>query len=245
MQSHRRWNAWLERIAEANAGPAKEVLAAPDEPALLATGNTATVEAAPGPSAEPAVAEAQPLSETAPVSETSAAVAPQEKPEREPSPVPQPPNTEKVMHVIERGESLGKVAAKYGVRPEDIIAWNGMKDSNIKYGFKLIIYRPAPTPEAHSLSSPDKLLPGQDAETPPATDATPASPVPQTQEATTIHEVAKGENIYRIAAKYHTTVQRLTEMNKLDRPDRLVAGQKLRVPAQFVKPGQTVTADAP
>jgi beta-N-acetylhexosaminidase len=238
MQSHRRWNAWLERIAEANAGSAKEVLAAPGELALIAAGNTATVEAAPGPSAEPAVAEAQPLSETAPVSETSAAVAPQEKPEREPSPVPQPPNTEKVMHVIERGESLAKVAAKYGVRREDIIAWNGMKDSNIKYGFKLIIYR-------HSLSSPDKLLQGQDAETPPPTDATPASPVPQADEATTIHEVAKGENIYRIAAKYHTTVQRLTEMNKLDRPDRLVAGQKLRVPAQFVKPGQTVTADAP
>ena len=234
MQSHRRWNAWRERIAEANAGPAKEVLAAPDEGALLASGNTATVEAAPAPSAEPAVVEAQPhslsshdklLPETALVTEASAAIAPQENPEREPSSVPQPPNTEKVVHVIERGESLAKVAAKYGVRPKDIIAWNGMKDSKIKYGFKLIIYRPVsavPTPEEK---------PGQDAETAPVTDATPASPIPQTQEATTIHEVAKGENIYRIAAKYHTTVQRLTEMNKLDQPDRLVAGQKLRVPA--------------
>ncbi len=223
VQSHRRWNAWRERIAEANAGPAKEVLAVPSERAPLASGNTATVEASPAPAAEPAIVEAQPLLETAPV------IAPQEKPEQGPSSVPQPPNTEKVMHVIERGESLGKVAAKYGVRPEDIIAWNGMKDSNIKYGFKLIIYR-------RSLSSTDKLLPGQDAETAPAADATPASPVPQSQEATTIHEVAKGENIYRIAAKYHTTVQRLTEMNKLDQPDRLVAGQKLRVPA---------TADVP
>jgi N-acetylmuramoyl-L-alanine amidase len=204
LESDQRWQAFRESPAARASVPAKEAFAAPGESPLPAAENTATVKAMPLSPPEPAVVEAKPVAEAAPVKEEPAETAARKREPEPPSPVP-PPNTEKVVHVIERGETLSRIAAKYGVRADDVAAWNGMTGTDVKYGLKLIIYRP--------LASADGAV-----------------PEPQTTEGTWIHVVAKGENIHKIAGKYGTTRQRLIEMNKLDDPDRLEAGQELRVP---------------
>ena len=61
-----------------------------------------------------------------------------------PEPVPQPPNTERIVYEIQRGDSLGRIAVRHGVKQSDIMAWNAMEDTKILYGFHLIIYVPLP-----------------------------------------------------------------------------------------------------
>ena len=44
-----------------------------------------------------------------------------------------------------------------------------------------------------------------------------------------IHTVAQGENLYRIALKYSTTVDKILSLNKDLKPDRISIGQKIRI----------------
>jgi len=43
------------------------------------------------------------------------------------------------------------------------------------------------------------------------------------------HIVQKGETLYRISSLYHTTVDRILQLNQLDNPDKISEGQRLRV----------------
>jgi len=43
------------------------------------------------------------------------------------------------------------------------------------------------------------------------------------------HIVKKGESLYRIAQEYHTSIDRILQLNHLDNPDKISEGQKLRV----------------
>ena len=43
------------------------------------------------------------------------------------------------------------------------------------------------------------------------------------------HIVKKGENLYRIAQDYHTTMDKILKLNNLENPDKISEGQKLRV----------------
>ena len=51
---------------------------------------------------------------------------------------------------------------------------------------------------------------------------------PQTSEAV-YHTVKAGENLYRIATKYNTTVDKILKLNDLKNADKIIEGQKLRV----------------
>jgi len=53
-----------------------------------------------------------------------------------------PPNSERVEHVIERGETIDAIAHRYGVRRKDIAMWNRLENDSIKFGRKLVIYLP-------------------------------------------------------------------------------------------------------
>jgi len=61
-----------------------------------------------------------------------------------PTPVPTP---EQVVHVVKSGDSLSKIAAKYGVTVDDILAANpAITDPNkIAVGDKVVIPQPLPS----------------------------------------------------------------------------------------------------
>ncbi|HOT50449.1 MAG TPA: LysM peptidoglycan-binding domain-containing protein [Candidatus Hydrogenedentes bacterium] len=114
------------------------------------------------------------------------------------------------MHVVEKGETLEKIARRYGVKAKDLAAWNNLDGNVIKTGQKLVIYKGEPT-----------SLP------PPVVDAAPA-------EETIEHLVLPGQTLQKIAVQYGTTVKKLLELNKMDKSDPLLADKKIRVP----KPGE-------
>ena len=49
-------------------------------------------------------------------------------------------NTQKQIHRVKSGESLGLIAGRYKVRVSDIKRWNGLKSDMIRVGQKLVIY---------------------------------------------------------------------------------------------------------
>lgn len=90
----------------------------------------------------PIVTPAPPTAPTAPATPTS---EPPSSPTGPPSPVPPTatPSGTRVVHIVERGETLSEIATRYGVSVQAIAAVNGLADPNlIATGQHLII--PAP-----------------------------------------------------------------------------------------------------
>ena len=54
-------------------------------------------------------------------------------------PVASSPKVEEITHVVKKGEGLWDISRQYGVTIEDIVKWNGLKDTKIKINEKLKI----------------------------------------------------------------------------------------------------------
>ena len=148
---------------------------------------------------EPKPAEEEPKPELKPPEEEP---KPPEE-EAKPASAKQPPDTRKILHEVERGDTLSEIAAKYQVKQSDIRAWNGMTDSTVKLGLKLVIYKPI-TEEAEAT----------------------APVVTETDRYT----VVEGDTAHRIAARYGITAKQLAELNGLEDPSMIFVGQRLKVP---------------
>lgn len=55
------------------------------------------------------------------------------------APAPSTPKIEEITHVVKKGEGLWDISRQYGVTIEDIVKWNGLKDTKIKINEKLKI----------------------------------------------------------------------------------------------------------
>ena len=55
------------------------------------------------------------------------------------SSAPSSPKVEEITHVVKKGEGLWDISRQYGVTIEDIVKWNGLKDTKIKVNEKLKI----------------------------------------------------------------------------------------------------------
>ena len=81
-----------------------------------------------------------------------------------------------------------------------------------------------PIEQSHSLD-PDAQSPEISGKSMPQ-----AQPKPQEQASEAVyHTVVAGETLYRIAAKYNTTIDKILKLNDLKNADRIAEGQKLRV----------------
>ncbi len=122
------------------------------------------------------------------------------------------PPTANREHTVEKGDNFYTLAKKYGVSMKAISAANpGVDPRRLKIGNKLVI------PPAEEKSSSNA-----------AESATADGPTG------TVYAVKSGDNLYKIARKYGTKVDALRRENNL-RTDRLVVGQKLKIPASATK----------
>lgn len=113
--------------------------------------------------------------------------------------------SDRSVHIVKSGESLGSIANKYRISVNQLKTWNNLKKTTIYPGQKLIVYSSgAPMAQAGN-----------------------SKPVMRSTEQK-IHTVKSGENLSLIAKKYKCSVTDLKEWNNL-KNTTLKAGQKLKV----------------
>lgn len=125
----------------------------------------------------------------------------------QPSPTPLPtatntPSSEAMTYTVQAGDTLYSIARRYNVTIEALMVTNGITDvTSLRVGQVLTI-------------------PGGQ-----------ASPTPTPGGKETVHIVQRGENLFRIALRYGTTVQAVASRNSIVNPSLIWAGQKLIIPA--------------
>jgi LysM repeat protein len=106
------------------------------------------------------------------------------------------------VYVVRWGDTLSSIATQFGVTVEAIKAANSLTGDIIVVGQKLVI----PSTTAPSPGTPG--IPG----------------------ATIIHIVQPGENLFRIALRYNTTVEAISQANGISNPWFIYVGQQLTIP---------------
>ena len=109
-----------------------------------------------------------------------------------------------VTYRVRRGDTLGKIAARYGVTVSQLRNWNGIRGSRINVGRRLTVYG----------DNPNR-----------STAATSSSSSSQTQ---VTYRVRRGDNLNNIAKKYGVSVSDIQGWNNL-RGTRINAGQRLTI----------------
>lgn len=110
----------------------------------------------------------------------------------------------RTVHTVKKGESLGSIAKKYHVSVSNLKKWNNLKKDIINVGQKLTIYTSGGPMAMPSESSAKGSASAK------------------------YHVVESGETLHSIAKKHHTTVDNLKKLNGL-KSDSISVKQKLRV----------------
>ncbi|NOZ29976.1 MAG: LysM peptidoglycan-binding domain-containing protein [Chloroflexi bacterium] len=127
------------------------------------------------------------------------------------------PASEPIVYVVQPGDVLSSIAARYGTTVQAIAQANNLSNPNLIYvGQKLIIpTMPLPTPPVVIPASP----------TPSPT----APPQDQTPEET-VYVVRRGDTLYAIAVRYGVTPYAIAKANGLQNLHWIYPGQKLVIP---------------
>jgi len=108
-------------------------------------------------------------------------------------------NTETIFYTVQRGDTLGKIASKYGTTIQEIAQINNIQNVNLIYpGQVLRIHTNSNTPGEHSNST-----------------------------GKTYYTIKKGDTLWGIARNYGVTVEKLVEWNNIQTPNLIYPGQRL------------------
>jgi LysM repeat protein len=132
-------------------------------------------------------------------------------------------------HVVQRGETLSSIAARYGVSYQQLAAHNGITNPNrVRVGQLLRI------PSSSSQTVPEQSSPARrNAAVPQPTstsEAAGSSPASSAQQAEIDYTVRRGDSLHSIGARYGVTVADLMQRNNL-RSNVIFVGQRLIIPA--------------
>jgi LysM repeat protein len=126
-----------------------------------------------------------------------------------------------VAYVVERGDTLNSLAARYGISVEELIEGNCLTRTNLRPGDIIAVPPVTPTPTATPTSPPPQCRP-------------PANWV--------LYTVQPGDTLQSLAQRTNTSAQLLLEANCM-RSDQIYVGQQIWLP--FLPPPPTPTATYP
>ena len=188
-------------------------------------------------------------SDAATIEATNGPSAVSEAPRIPSPPVPQselPPSAPKSAptgpgqtYVIQDGDTLGKIASKFGVERKALLEANRLSEGQPIYiGETLMIpgsaSPAAPTPPSPSSGESDVAGATKPESSKPEAAKQESVVVGETKKpapaATVTHKVAKGDTLTSLAKKYNTTVESLKSANGL-RGDTISLGQSLKIPS--------------
>ncbi len=202
--------------------PAGRVATPPAAAAVTTPLIAPTTQAAGGPSPTPTlkattIATRPTATPTSPLSELVGEASPTAAPALTATPAPTAtPVAEKgTTYVVRWGDTLFSIARRFGTTVDAIKAANELTSDLIVVGQKLTIPGAASTP--------------------------PTTPPPATG-GPTVHIVQPGENLFRIALRYGTTVDAIAQANDITNPWFIYVGQKLTIPGTS---GGTVPPGSP
>ncbi|MCU0512900.1 MAG: LysM peptidoglycan-binding domain-containing protein [Anaerolineae bacterium] len=156
-------------------------------------------------------------------------------PERTAEPTPPPGST---TYTVRAGETLFRIARRFGVSTPALAAANGITNINLIFAGQQLIIPPAgttpPAPTATpTTAAPTATRPAATATSAPGTTPAPvtATVTPTPAPGTQTYTVVTGDTLFRIAVRFGTTVNALAQANNLSNPNRIFAGQRLIIPA--------------
>jgi membrane-bound lytic murein transglycosylase D len=116
-------------------------------------------------------------------------------------------------HVVKRGETLGVIAARYGISIDEIKHWNSINTTLIHPGQNLVVRKPEGME-----SSPEQVRNAEN-ETSESED-----------EEYFFYTVQQGDTLFDIIEKYdHVSLEEITELNGLTSESSLTPGQQIKI----------------
>lgn len=139
--------------------------------------------------------------------------------------------TKKKYHVVRSGESVAKIANKYGISVAELKKMNHLKSNYLKVGQKLLVgytYVAAPKPKDSTNVARDSTAtkPVTTPQTPSTNQSQSSTPRPTT------YVVKSGDSMYKIATKYGLTVKQLADYNHITNVNNIRVGQVLKIPTK-------------
>jgi membrane-bound lytic murein transglycosylase D len=151
-------------------------------------------------------------------------------------------------HVVKKGETLGRIAAKYHTTVGNIKSLNHLRSTSLRVGQKLLVKKgttvKVPNPNAKTGTQDSTQIIAQNGSTDSTTTScdtigapVPAKPQPeikpvQQQVNYTSYTIRQGDTLSSIARRYGTTADYLADYNKLTNKNALQVGQKLKIPTK-------------
>lgn len=157
----------------------------------------------------------------------------------------QPEPTPETEYIVQRGDTLSKIARRFGVTVQSLVETNSIENPNlIRVGQRLMIPKQEETErtytvqkgdtlggiakrfqttvralaERNNIANPNLIHVGQELVIP-----------KQEGETANTYTVQKGDTLSRIAARFGTTAANLAEINNLQNPSLIHPGQVLRI----------------
>lgn len=147
-------------------------------------------------------------------------------------------------HVVKKGETLSRIASKYGVTVTSLKSLNRLHSTSLRVGQKLLVKKgttvKVPNPNAKTVkdtanaiaqNATDSVTTNTDTmANAPAKSHQEIKPVPQKQPDYTSYTIRQGDTLSSIARRYGTTANEIAQYNNLANKDALRIGQKLKIP---------------
>lgn len=133
------------------------------------------------------------------------------------------------IHTVRKGETISRVAKRYGCTPEDIKAWNRLKSAKLHSGQKLTVYIPV---KGNSVTASAKTL----ADTTSVSKIKPESKISSDTTKTSLPAnskfryvtVQKGDSLWSISQENNVSVEQIKNWNNLD-GGKIIPGQKIKI----------------
>lgn len=134
-------------------------------------------------------------------------------------------------YVVQPGDSLFSIAARFNVSVSELATINGLYDVNVVYVGQ-VLRLPAALPGG--VAQPVPVVPVVQP-SPVVVQPSPVTVYPPGTTVTTVtsyraHTVRRGETLSGIAARYGTTMQAILSANRIANPNLVYVGQVLNVP---------------